>query len=152
MTSLQAEITINAPPQVVRSTLLDFQSHSQWNPFFVQFKQIGDGELGPGTSLEIDMKLKGEKYTTKMKPVVQENTPEVFRWKGRLGFDSIFSGEHYFQFHLAQDGKATRLVQGENFGGILVPVFSWIGIMDKTRASFDDLNTALKAEAEKRAK
>lgn len=151
MVSLNAEITINTSPEVVRKTLLDFESHSKWNPFFVLFKVVGNGDVKPGTGLDIDMKLKGDKKPTNMKPTVLVNSAEEFRWKGKLFFDVLFSGEHYFQFKPVDSGKSTQLIQGENFGGVLVPVLNLIGLFDKTKQSFEDLNAALKTEAESRA-
>lgn len=148
MVSIKSEIVINAPPQTVRSTFLDFPSHSEWNPFFVRFKDVG--EVKPGTHLEIDMKLKGEDNVRTMNPVVLANTNDEFKWKGSLASDWVFVGTHYFLFESIDDGKSTRLVQGEDFGGFLVPVLGLMGIFEKTTASFEDLNVALKAEAEKR--
>lgn len=149
MVSIKTEITINAPPQTVRSTFLDFESHAKWNPFFVRVKDVG--EVNPGTGLEIDMKLKGETTVRTMKPVVLVNSEDELKWKGNLGFDSVFVGAHYFKFESIEDGAATRLVQGEDFGGFLVPVLNLVGLFEKTKASFEDLNEALKKEAESRA-
>lgn len=148
MVSIKKDIVINAPPQTVRSTFLDFKSHSEWDPFFVRFKDVG--EVEPGTQLEIDMKLKGENDVRTMKPVVLVNTNDELKWKGNLASDWIFVGSHYFRFESIDDGNSTRLIQGEDFGGILVSVLKLMGIFEKTTASFEDLNVALKAEAERR--
>lgn len=148
MVSIKKEITIDASPEIVKKTFFDFESHAQWDPFMVLFK-APDG-ASPGNTLDIDLMIKGDSKTTNMKPVVQVNTDEEFLWKGKLGFDLIFVGKHYFRFK-AVDGGKTQFTQGEDFGGILVPLLSMIGIFTKTEASFGALNEALKKEAELRA-
>lgn len=148
MVAIKYEIAIDASPEVVRSTFLDFKSHAQWDPLLTLIV-ANDDDVKPGTVLEIDLQLKGE-AARKMKPTVLTNTPEEFKWKGVLWFETIFCGQHYFQFKPTTDGKTT-LVQGENFSGFLVPVISWFGVFEKTKVGFELLNAALKTEAESRA-
>lgn len=127
---------------------MDFESHAKWNPFFVRVKDVG--EVKPGTVLELDMRLKGETTVRTMNPVVVVNNSDELRWSGNLASDWVFVGKHYFQFESINDGNSTRLVQGEDFGGFLVPVLNLVGLFEKTKASFEDLNVALKTEAESR--
>ncbi|MFQ3665679.1 MAG: SRPBCC domain-containing protein, partial [Sphingomonadaceae bacterium] len=67
------------------------------------------------------------------------------RWRGRLVLPGLFDGEHWLR--LQPDGTSTRLVHGERFSGLLVPLLA--GTLDRTRAGFEAMNAALKAEAER---
>lgn len=127
---------------------MDFESHAKWNPFFVRVKDVG--EVKPGTVMEIDMKLKGKTTVRTMTPVVVVNNSDELRWRGKLASDWVFVGTHYFQFESIDDGNSTRFVNGEDFGGFLVPVLNLVGLIEMTKASFEDLNVALKTEAESR--
>lgn len=151
MPLISRTIVIDRSPEVVRSTFLDFPSHAKWNPFFVKFEVVGDTkEVVKGTQFNIDMMLKGDKSPTNMKPTVLVNNEKELRWKGKLFADFVFVGEHYFYFNPIQGGKATEVVQSEEFGGILAPVLLAIGMIAKTEERFGDLNEGLKKEAEGR--
>lgn len=147
MVSIVTEIEINTSPEVVTAIFLDFKLHPQWDPFLTLIVPNED-EIKPGTVLDITLQIKGE-AARKMQPTVLVNSPEEFKWRGVLGLQSIFCGEHYFQFQKLANGN-TKLVQGENFSGVLVPVVSWFGIFTKTENGFKELNNALKKEAESR--
>lgn len=55
-------------------------------------------------------------------------------------------GEHYFQLQ-ARDGGGTRLLHGERFSGLLLPLLK-SNLQGPTRAGFEAMNLALKARAE----
>jgi len=73
------------------------------------------------------------------------------RWLGNLwGMDFLFSGEHFFKLERNED-NSTTLIHGEQFGGLLLPLFS--GQLEKhTLAGFKSFNEALKAEVEAHTK
>lgn len=63
------------------------------------------------------------------------------RWKGKLLFNGIFSGEHYFL--LTDNGdETTTLEHGEVFSGLLVPAFRR-KLETDTKAGFERMNEAL---------
>ncbi|CUM48584.1 unnamed protein product [Debaryomyces tyrocola] len=148
---LNTQIIINAKPEKVRDIFLDLQKHSEWNPFFTSVKIYTPGATSPlpGTQLEIKMKLNGDNENT-MYPIVLENSASAFRWKGKLLFDFMFVGIHSFEFiPLEIDGQTkTKLIQSEEFSGILAYVFEWTGLKDKTKNGFEELNQALKMQIE----
>ncbi|CUM53105.1 uncharacterized protein AC631_04813 [Debaryomyces fabryi] len=148
---LNTTIIIDAKPEKVREVFLDFKKHSQWNPFFTDIKIYTPGSKSPqpGTQLEIKMKLNGGNENI-MYPIVLENNPGSFKWKGKLLFDFLFVGIHSFEFiPLDIDGQTkTKLAQSENFSGILSYVFEWTGLKDKTETGFNELNRALKSQVE----
>lgn len=75
---LDTQIIINSKSEEVRDIFLDFQKHSEWNPFFSSFKIYTSGETSPlpGTQLEIKMKLNGGNENT-MYPNVLENSASL---------------------------------------------------------------------------
>jgi hypothetical protein len=75
-----------------------------------------------------------------------ENEREL-RWFGRLLLPGLFDGEHIFRIEALADGR-TRFTQAERFTGILVRAFRTT--LDKTELGFEQMNTALKAQAEAR--
>lgn len=69
-------------------------------------------------------------------------------WRGSLRVPGMFTGRHYFRLELA-DGGACRLVHGEDFSGLLLPLMG--GLLTDTKRGFHAMNGALKARAEARA-
>ena len=68
------------------------------------------------------------------------SAPNEFRWRGVVGAGWIFSGEHYFILE-APHHNETKLIHGENFSGLLVPLFIKEKLITK---SFASMNLALK--------
>lgn len=80
------------------------------------------------------------------KPVVLKFEPKKeFRWKGKLGIQGIFDGEHYFILEEV-DNNQTKLIHGEKFSGILVYVMG--NVLEKTKIGFELMNEALKKQSE----
>lgn len=148
---LNTSIVIEAKPEKVREIFLDFKNYSQWNPFFTDIKIYTPGITIPlpGTQLEVNMKLNGGNENI-MYPIVLMNNSDCFKWKGKLLFDFMFVGVHSFEFvPLDVDGQInTKLVQSEDFSGVLSYVFEWTGLKDKTEKGFNELNQALKIQVE----
>jgi len=143
MKEIRTEITINATPERVWTVLTDFTSFPQWNPFITS----AEGDLTPGHTLIVRLQSPGGKgMTFKPKVLVAEPNKEL-RWLGQLGMSGIFDGEHYFVIEAADNG-GIRFIQGERFRGILVPILSFMGMLNNTLQGFSNLNQALKARAE----
>ncbi|KAG7818637.1 hypothetical protein KL909_005027 [Ogataea angusta] len=104
MTLVLTSTIINAAPETVRSVFLDFDNY-EWSAFLKSVKANPpkpSASIAPGDKL--DVVLEGSR-TMKINPVVVENSPSAFRWKGTLGFDTIFSGTHSYEFNPTEDGK-----------------------------------------------
>jgi hypothetical protein len=69
-----------------------------------------------------------------------------FRWKGKLGINGIFDGEHYFILE-SVDKDITKFIHGEKFSGLLVPFVR--KMLDKTQKGFQLMNESIKNECEK---
>lgn len=141
MKELRTEIEINATPERVWDTLMDFQSYPEWNPFM----QKATGKTSVGERLEIYLKPPGGMGVTIKPTVMTFNPGREFRWKGKLGISGLFDGEHIFELRPTDSG--CHFVHHENFTGILVlPMLALVG--KKTLQGFNDMNAALKLRAE----
>ncbi len=142
MIEITTDIEISATPQRVWSILVDFPSHSQWNPFVCSI----EGVPKAGERLKVAIQPPGGKGMT-FRPTVLVATPEQeLRWLGRFLLPGIFDGEHYFQI-VPIGPDRVRFIHGEKFSGILVSLAK-SGLEGGTRAGFVAMNRALKARAE----
>jgi hypothetical protein len=105
-----------------------------------------DGTPHPGEHLTIRLQPVDGRAVT-FRPTVLEATPAVrLRWLGHLLVPGIFDGEHRFTIQPLGDGQV-RLVQQEDFRGLLVPLLA--ASLDRhTLPAFQQLNQALKRRAE----
>ena len=143
MKSIHTEIEINASPEKVWNILMDFEKYPEWNPFV---KSISGNATEGGNLKVILQQPDGKPMTFKPKCLVAEPNTE-FRWLGHLFIKGLFDGEHIFKLREREGGK-TKLVQCENFNGLLLPLF-WKQLNTKTISGFELMNTALKNRAEK---
>ena len=142
MKNIQTEIMINADVSTVWNVLLDFEKHPGWNPFIKSIK----GEQKVGKKLTVTIKPpEGNGMTFKPKILVIEPNKE-FRWKGKLGINGIFDGEHYFILEQLNKNQ-TKFIHGEKFSGILVLLMG--NMLEKTKEGFQLMNEAIKKECEK---
>ncbi|MDQ2700817.1 MAG: SRPBCC domain-containing protein [Actinomycetota bacterium] len=141
MREIRTEVEIKAEPAVVWTVLTDFGSYAEWNPFIIEAK----GVAAEGERLNMRFRPPGGS-AMRMKPrVVRAEADSELRWLGHLGIPGIFDGEHYFELE-PMNGTGTRLVQGEKFTGVTVPVFG--RILRKTEKGFEQFNQALKGRCE----
>ena len=141
MKTLETDIQIDAPPEVVWSILTDLDSYPKWNPFITK----ASGSVKVGETLEISISSPGSKPVS-FKPRVKSAAKDTtFSWLGHFLFPGIFDGEHVFK--IVANERGCLFIQKENFGGILVPL-AWRGIESSTRAGFVSMNNALKQRAE----
>ncbi|KAM3078062.1 hypothetical protein ACMFMG_002636 [Clarireedia jacksonii] len=147
---IATDIEITASPETVRAKFLDFPSIAKYSPdgFIKSITPIVPGKsMEPGDLL--DVQLKG----TAFKPVLIENTPQIFSWKG--SFAGLFVGTHYFHFQPSQKTPGhTTLAHGENFGGALGFIIGenalakMMGFREETANGFEGFNKDFKAWVE----
>lgn len=142
MKIIETKIMINADISAVWNVLMDFEKYPNWNPFIKSIK----GEQKVGEKLTVSIKPPdGNGMTFKPKILIVEPNKE-FRWKGKLGINGIFDGEHYFMLELIEKNR-TRFIHGEIFSGILVLLMG--KMLEKTNKGFQLMNEALKKQCEK---
>ena len=59
----------------------------------------------------------------------------------------LMDGEHSFVIEPLEDNRV-RFLQSESFTGVLVPFMSALGVFKNTLIGFDEMNQALKRQAE----
>ena len=144
MKHLRTEIEIGASNEKVWQVLTGFSSFPEWNPFIKRVQ----GEAKEGEKLEVSLQPPGGTSMTFRSHVVTADPGKELRWLGKVGVPGIFDGEHYFIIEIASDNQV-RLIHGEYFRGILVPLMALMGLFGKTKRGFEEMNQALKTRVEK---
>ncbi len=140
MKTISTTIDIDADATAIWNVLTDFPSHADWDPFFFSVA----GEPSVGASLSIRARKPDGSAGMGFTPTVLEVEPaRLLRWKGKLLFGGLFDGEHCFEL-IPIDGGATRLLHGEHFSGMLIPLMG--KLLADTEAGFHAFNQALAAE------
>jgi len=141
---IATSIEISATPERVWNVLLDFARYPDWNPFVRSI----EGLPAEGATLKVSIHPPNGKAMEFRPVVLRHRAGREFRWKGKLLLPGVFDGEHYFVLTPGADG-ATLFTHGENFSGLLVPLFR--GALDSgTKAGFEAMNLALKQRLETR--
>ena len=144
MRTIHTTIDIDASPEQVWDVLVDFPSHAAWNPFFAAV----DGSAEVGATLRVAARKDDGTEGMVFRPVVLDAEPgQRLRWKGKLLVRGLFDGTHDFRLE-ALDGGRTRLHHGEEFRGVLVPLFG--RVLRDTEVGFREFNDALARRAEGR--
>jgi predicted N-acetyltransferase YhbS len=140
---IETTVMIAAPPERVWAILTDFARMPDWNPFICAIS----GGLQEGGRMSVLIAPPGQS-PMRFRPTVLVAEPgRELRWRGALVLPGLFDGEHYFV--LQADGSGgTRLVHGEAFSGLLVPLVMRQAMLAATRDGFEAMNQALKREAE----
>ncbi|MCU0424090.1 MAG: SRPBCC domain-containing protein [Candidatus Kapabacteria bacterium] len=141
---IRNDVEINAPPEKVWKTVIDFQRYREWNS---QLQYLG-GEVKPGGRLHLKLSAQGaEPY--EFTPIVsywEEN--KRFAWLAETGLPRIFDGEHFFELQDIGNGK-TLVINREEYRGILSLVMKNLPMMKDAPAGFALMNTELKTFCEK---
>jgi hypothetical protein len=140
-TELRTEVEISTPVSHVYRVLTDFEHYPEWNPFITAIS----GKLSSGQELSVEMSLpEGKTYVLKPRLTQVAENSEL-RWRGHFLFPALLDTDHFFQ--LSERSEAlTRVVQGENFTGLLLRFAATT--LTRTARGFVYMNQALKKRAE----
>jgi hypothetical protein len=144
MKTIRVATEIAAPIETVWAELSAVSEYAGWNPFITSF----EGELVAGGRLEVRIAPPGGRPMTFRPTITEVEDGKRLEWLGRLLLPGIFDGRHSFRLEAIGPGR-TRLTQGEEFSGILVPFTG--KMLEQTRAGFEAMNEALRLRAEKAA-
>lgn len=133
MLHITTTIQLPASPERVWAVLTDFAAYPDWNPFVT--RASGDWAVGNTVAITAG----GMSFKPKVLAFIPN---QELRWKGKLFFNGVFDGEHYFRFIDNGDGT-TQLEHGEHFSGLLVPAFRK-KLETDTKAGFEAMNEALR--------
>jgi hypothetical protein len=140
---LTSSIDIEAPAEKVWELLIDFTAYPTWNPFITR----AEGPVEVGGRLTLRMQPVGGSAITLRPTVVEVVEGHRLRWQGRLGVRGLFDGDHLFVLE-PHGATRSRLVQQEQFSGLLVP-FLQRSLDRGTLPAFHAMNAALKDRAER---
>lgn len=142
MRELRTRVDIEAPVERVWKILTAFERFPEWNPLLTRMS----GKLERGAPLRFMVALGGRSVPVDATVLVVEPSAEL-RWRGPRSelLGRVFAGEHFFLLE-KRDGK-TRLVHGEDFSGIAVPL-AWPLLEPRLVKGYTRMNEALKARAE----
>ncbi|KAG7191449.1 uncharacterized protein KQ657_003124 [Scheffersomyces spartinae] len=154
MTLISTSIIIDSTPEVVRKSFLDFKHYPEWAPFITSV-QVQDkkrdqeidsyADLKAGEHLVVALQDKEGAKPNIIEPVLLENSPERFQWKGKVLYDWIFWGAHKFEFKPIENGTKTELIHSEQFGGLLTSIVIYFF---NPEALFIRFNESLKKRVE----
>jgi hypothetical protein len=135
---------IDAPADVVWSTLTDFPSHQAWDSYVVTW----EGEVKVGSRMRLVAMADRRRVFT---PVVTEAIPaRLLRYEHRVLGGVLLRAEHEMLIEPGDGDARCRFMQRERFTGLVVP-FAWKAISTSAGPGFERMNRDLKAEAERRA-
>src|SRR5215211_8829895 len=140
---LVSSIDIEAPAEKVWELLLDFTAYPTWNPFITR----AEGTVQAGGRLTLRMQPVSGSAVTLRPTVVEVVDGHRLRWQGRLGVRGLFDADHLFIVE-PQGAAGSRLIQQEQFSGLLVP-FLQRSLDRGTLPAFQAMNSALKDRAER---
>lgn len=139
--TVDTDITIAAPPEVVWRILTDFAGYARWNPFIVE----AAGEAREGARFTALFRPAGARGVRLRPRVLRAEPYRELRWRGSVLVPGLYDGEHAFTL-TALPGGGTRVRQQERFTGLLAPLMR--SKLDATRRSFAALDAALRDRAE----
>ncbi len=142
MKEIKTHIKINASAREIWEILTDLENFSAWNPFITE----ASGDVKEGTKLSVHIQPPGSNGMNFKPKVTRVQKEREFRWLGHLFIPGIFDGEHIFELDPIDEGT-THFIHREKFKGILVPLL-WNNLHTKTRQGFENMNRALKDQAE----
>jgi hypothetical protein len=142
MKRIETQVDLPAVPSVVWEQLVDTASIGTWNPFITSLS----GVIEVGERLQVRIAPVGGRPMT-FKPRVTVAEPgRRLEWLGTMGIPGLFDGRHSFTLTALGQGS-TRLVQAEEFSGVLIPFTG--KLLSRTEAGFEAMNAALLARLEK---
>ena len=140
--SIQTEIVIDCTPEQVWQVLTTTAEYPAWNPMIARLT----GELREGNVIAFTEGTGSDSMTFHPR-ILRVRTAQELRWKGSVLLPGIFDGEH--RFLLEKQGSRTRLMQSEQFTGLLVGRLTR-GILSQTTDQMIVMNSALKQRCEQR--
>ncbi len=140
--AIEVSTEIAAPAKQVWQLLADFARYPDWNPFVREVS----GEMVPGRTIAVRLALGSGKPMLIKPTLLRFDAPRELRWRGKVLIDGLFDGEHRFVVEPI-DAHRSRLIHGEQFSGVLIPLFRMLAGKQTERA-FEAMNLALKARAE----
>lgn len=136
---IRTEALIPASPEAAWAVLADFDRYAEWNPLNLRAR----GEARPGAKVAMTFRNLARPSGTIDQTVtlVACEPGRSLAWAGWVPL--LFRGRHHFT--LTPEGQGTRLVHGEDLGGLIPMTFSKAQIARDFVPAYAAVNTALAA-------
>ncbi len=138
MRCIHSEIQISAPADCVWAALMESRAIPPEIRDAIREQRISQ-------PLKVTMSSGGRSVSLTVKLLAASPSHDI-RWKGYLWIPGLFDGEHSFEIRV-ESREHSRLIQHEDFSGILVPFLS--RTIDQTQKEFEETNAAVRDLAEK---
>ncbi len=139
---IQIETDIDATVANAWSVLRDTTGWSAWNRVLLGLHP--QGELSVGVAGRLELELGPPLGVRSISVRVDRFEPQrELSWEGGVG--GIAKGRHYFRLEASGDG--TRLVHGERFSGVTVPLL-WPVLRPRLQKSYERFNHSFKEHCE----
>lgn len=142
MCEIKTEMVLNASKQKLWEVLTDFNAYPSWSTFIDSV----NGEIAEGNQVKVTITPIGQKSMSFSSKLLVVKPNNELRWCGVLFHPFLFRGEHYFILETMED--KTRLIHGEKFTGILMPIFNLFKFTENTKRGFEAFNMAFKKRVE----
>ena len=140
MKTIRTEAFIPAAPARVWAVLTDFDAYADWNPLNIR----ASGEARAGGKIRTTFVNPAGRPGATVTQTVTLTTFEPERalaWSGTVPL--LFHGRHHFT--LTPEGEGTRLLHGEDMGGLIATSFSEAILREKFVPWYEAVNAALAA-------
>ncbi|HVU04282.1 MAG TPA: SRPBCC domain-containing protein [Polyangiaceae bacterium] len=146
MRQIETSLDIAAPADKVWDVLADLRGWDEWNPVITRMRAT----LSPRTPVSFVIAAGGREMKIRAEMIKVEFGREL-RWRGptngALGL--MLRGEHYLVVESAGPARS-RIVHGEQFEGLLLPVI-WGKLRSDLEEAYSEMNRALKARVERKS-
>lgn len=143
MKELRTEIVIDATAKRVFRILTNMGRYVEWNPLIIS----AEGTISPNEDVNIIIRLRNQQDMPYVVRIISIVPDQAFVWIGHFKMRGLLDGLHFFELFPEGDNRV-RVVQREEFRGILVN-FVWRSFLDtRMREGFEAVNQSLKALAE----
>ncbi|HZJ02960.1 MAG TPA: SRPBCC domain-containing protein [Thermoleophilia bacterium] len=136
-TRIATDIGIEATPEEVWSTLIDFERYEEWNPFITAVS----GRLRLNNRMHVYVKPPGADGAAFRPRIIQLRPPHSLVWLGHWWVPGLFDGEHRFTLEPLAGG-GVHFKQEEFFHGLLVPFRR--GLLQQVEEGFRQMDEALR--------
>jgi hypothetical protein len=136
---IATEVALQASPEKIWQTLIDFASYPEWNRFLKAVR----GQAAPDAMLEVDLQYYGKPVEKKSGQVTGYIPPKYLSWIWNHKFGAWFlSAEHVFRIKETENGKV--IFHQEMYYTGLGLKFRRRDVEHMVRLSLDKLNDDLK--------
>ncbi len=140
MKTIRTVAFIPATPARVWAVLTDFDAYADWNPLNIRASGVARSGGKIRTTFVNPAGRPGATVTQTVTLTTFE-PQRALAWSGNVPL--LFHGRHHFT--LTPEGEGTRLVHGEDMGGLIAMTFSEAVLREKFVPWYEAVNAALAA-------